>query len=251
MRSHSTIFIGTAGWSLPREATGDFPISGSHLHRYAQRLNGAEINSSFYRSHTRATYERWAGDVPSSFKFAVKVPGAITHDSGLRRARKPLEQFLSSVGGLGKKLGPLLIQLPPSRMFEPRIARRFCSVIRELHRGPVVIEPRHVSWFTAKPTRLLTEHRISRVAADPAICPAAARPGGACDRLQYYRLHGSPHMYWSSYAPAYLRTFANTVEGADSSASTWIIFDNTAAGCGTANARQLQILLQNRASRAR
>ena len=81
----------------------------------------------------------------------------------------------------------------------------------------------------------------ARIGADAAI------PGGARDRLQYYRLHGSPRMYWSNYSLAYLRNLVRTAAGATS--TLWIIFDNTAAGCGTTNALQLSALLSDAAMR--
>jgi len=239
--AHTMIFIGTAGWSVPRRSSRHFAREGSHLLRYAQRLNCAEINSSFYRSHAIETYQRWASTVPPTFKFAVKIPKAISHDARLRRARVPLRQFLGEVRGLGTHLGPLLIQLPPSFTFDAQVTRRFCTLLRELHRGPVVIEPRHLSWFAAKATDLLNTYRLSRVAADPAPIADGTLLGCAQDALQYYRLHGSPRMYWSNYSRAYLRELAAAVEGAKS--TVWIIFDNTAAGYGTANALQLRALL--------
>ncbi len=64
--------IGTAGWGIPRDDDAAFPAGGSRLERYAARLRCVEINSSFYRSHRRSTYERWAHTVPEEFRFAVK-----------------------------------------------------------------------------------------------------------------------------------------------------------------------------------
>ena len=83
-----------------------------------------EINSSFYRPHRTATYERWAASVPEDFRFAVKVPKAITHERRLKDASDLLDRFLSEAGGLGPKLGPLLVQLPPSLSFQAGIADR-------------------------------------------------------------------------------------------------------------------------------
>jgi uncharacterized protein YecE (DUF72 family) len=235
------IFIGTAGWSVPRGSARHFAGEGSHLQRYAQRLNCVEINSSFYRSHAKETYRRWARTVPPTFKFAVKIPRAISHDARLRRARVPLRRFLCEIKGLGTRLGPLLLQLPPSFAFDAKVTRRFCSLLRELHRGPVVIEPRNVSWLSAKATDLLNTYRLSRVTADPAPISEGTLPRSTHGALKYYRLHGSPRMYWSNYSRAYLRELAAVVEGAKS--TNWIIFDNTAAGYATANALQLRALL--------
>ena len=136
------IIVGTAGWSLPRTAGKRFADSGSHLSRYSRVLNGTEINSSFARSHSTATYAKWAKSTPRGFRFAVKMNQAITHEARLKRARKPLEQFLTEVAGLGSKLGPLLVQLPPSLEFNSRVARTFFGLTRQLHGGEIVCEPR-------------------------------------------------------------------------------------------------------------
>jgi uncharacterized protein YecE (DUF72 family) len=243
------VFIGTAGWSVPRASARHFPSDGSHLERYALRLNCAEVNSSFYRAHASSTYERWAAAVPPAFRFSVKIPRAITHDARLRRVRGSLQQFLDELKGLGKHLGPLLVQLPPSFAFDAKAAKRFFALLRALHSGPVVIEPRHITWFTSRVHQLLEIYRISRVAADPALIADAEVPGGAHDELQYYRLHGSPRMYWSTYSCTYLRGLAEKVAG--TRATTWVIFDNTASGSAVANALQLQNLLPKRRSAQR
>ena len=243
------IFIGTAGWNLPRILAKAFPGDGSHLQRYAQRLNCAEINSSFYRSHSRATYERWARAVPSKFRFAVKVPRAITHDARLRRTRVLLRQFLREIDGLGVHLGPLLLQLPPSFTFDARVTQRFFSLLRDLYRGSVVLEPRHVSWSNTSADRLLERNAISRIAADPALNAQFSRPGGALDTVQYYRLHGSPRMYWSNYSLVHLRELAISMKG--QTAAVYVIFDNTAAGRAIPNALQMQALLARNSARSR
>src|SRR5690242_8281310 len=108
-----TTYIGTAGWSLPRDQQRHFPAGDSHLARYAQILPAVEINSTFYRPHRAATFERWAATVPRSFRFSVKLPRAITHDHRLRHSARLLDSFLTDLEPLGHKLGCLLVQLPP------------------------------------------------------------------------------------------------------------------------------------------
>jgi uncharacterized protein YecE (DUF72 family) len=103
------IRIGTAGWNVPSLYLDQVPSGGSHLERYARHLNAVEINSSFYRPHRRTTWQRWAQSVPDDFRFAVKVPKTITHDSGLADCGALLDRFLSEVTGLGDKLGALLV----------------------------------------------------------------------------------------------------------------------------------------------
>lgn len=236
------IIIATAGWSIPRIVTADFPGEGTHLQRYARVFHGVEINSSFYRDHSSETYRHWASLTPRNFSFGVKLPGAITHEHRLRAARGRLTQFLAGVAGLGRRLGPLIVQLPPSLAFEPRVARTFFALLRDRHDGPVVCEPRHASWFVGAVDALLRHHRIGRVAADPAVVPAAAQPGGWTG-VAYYRLHGSPRKYWSIYDEARLSYWAQEVNALPRSTSAWCVFDNTASGGAAGNALQLRKML--------
>lgn len=238
--------IGTAAWSIPKEHAASFPVAGSHLERYSAVLNAVEINSSFYRPHRTATYERWAASVPESFRFAVKVPKAITHELRLKDADDLLDRFLSEVSGLGPKLGPLLVQLPPSLRFEDGIADTFLSELRSRVEGPLVCEPRHASWFMPEVESLLDELRIARVAADPAPVSRADKPGG-WRGVSYYRLHGSPRIYYSAYSPEYLAAMAERIASdAAAEIETWCIFDNTAAFAATGDALTTRSLVLNR-----
>src|SRR5690242_3707102 len=76
----SRIYVGTAGWSIPRAQQARFPAGGSHLERYSRILPAVEINTTFYRPHRAGTLERWAARVPRAFRFSIKIPAAITHD---------------------------------------------------------------------------------------------------------------------------------------------------------------------------
>jgi uncharacterized protein YecE (DUF72 family) len=201
------IRIGTAGWSLPKEHAAHFPSEGSHLTRYAARFNAVEINSSFYRPHRIATYERWAASVPDQFRFAVKAPRSITHERRLKDTGDLLDRFLAEVGGLGPKLGPLLIQLPPSLVFQDGVSDTFLTDFRKRVAGSIACEPRHASWFRPEVDHLLNDLRIARVAADPAPAPGADDPAG-WRRLSYYRLHGAPRIYYSPYSAEVLARVA-------------------------------------------
>ena len=235
------IRIGTASWQLPKAHAAHFPSPGSHLERYAKRFNAVEINSSFHKPHRRATYERWAASVPTDFRFAVKAPREITHDLRLARAGATLDAFLEQATGLGRKLGVLLFQLPPSLAFDAHTAVTFFKVLRKRHRGQVVCEPRHPSWLAPRAEELLIQHRIARVAADPAIMPAAAEPGG-WRRLTYFRLHGAPRIYWSAYRPEQIAFYADKLTRSKA-AERWCIFDNTVLGAATENALTLRELI--------
>ncbi len=236
--------IGCAGWTLPGAHASAFPRDGSHLQRYSAVFAAVEINSSFYKSHRRETYERWARSVPATFRFSVKLPKEITHTLRLRRSARLLDDFFEQTGGLGRRLGAVLVQLPPSLAFERAVARRFFTVMRDRFDGRVVIEPRHLSWFDERAEKVLSEFSIARVAADPALNDAAALPGGD-PRLAYFRLHGSPRMYYSSYDDAFLATVAQRMRDASRGArEVWCIFDNTAHSHAVPNALQLSQLLK-------
>ncbi|MGQ2979441.1 MAG: DUF72 domain-containing protein [Polaromonas sp.] len=237
------VHTGCAGWSLPRESWPAFPETGTHLQRYAGRFKAAEINSSFYRPHQPATYERWAGSVPPGFRFSVKLPKTITHEKRLRDCDGLLHAFLAQVSGLGDKLGCLLVQLPPSLAFEANTASAFFRSLRAQHAGPVALEPRHLTWFTPQVDATLAKWRVGRVLADPVRHDAGRAPGG-WPGLVYVRLHGSPRMYYASYDSATLQALALKLrESAGGGADVWCIFDNTAAGAAVGNALDLQALL--------
>jgi uncharacterized protein YecE (DUF72 family) len=230
-------YVGSAGWNIPRVHRERFAAGGSQLQRYASRLNAAEINSSFYRPHATATYERWAAAVPAAFRFAVKIPKAITHERALLGAREPLERFLGEVAGLGAKLGPLLVQLPPSFAFDGRRVGRFLEILRARHDGLIVCEPRHATWTTPAVAQLLDRFRVALVAADPPRAAGLERPGG-WRGIAYYRWHGSPRTYFSPYAPADLDRLASAIQSANAE-QTWCIFDNTGSGAAAGNALDL------------
>ena len=233
------IYIGTAGWSIPRAEQRRFPAGDSHLARYAQVLPAVEINSTFHRPHRAATFERWAASVPRTFRFSVKLPRTITHDQKLAGTATLLKSFLADLAPLGARLGCLLVQLPPSLAFDARVARAFFTLLRKRFDGGIALEPRHASWFETQADRLLNEFEVARVAADPPRVAGGGEPGG-WRGLAYYRLHGSPRMYYSSYEDDYLAALAGQLEALRRRRiPTWCIFDNTTLGAGTGNALDL------------
>lgn len=230
-----SVYVGTAAWALPREEQHRFPESGTHLQRYATRFTAVEINSTFYRPHRRSTFERWAESVPDEFRFALKVPKVITHERRLRDTEPALDEFLEMIGGLGSKLGCLLVQLPPSFVYDMDIVGSFFEAVRERTNVDVACEPRHKSWASEQADDRLTHLKIARVVADPLRVPGAEEPGG-CTDIVYYRLHGSPQVYWSSYSEEFLESMAHRLEEdrADGRRA-WCIFDNTARNAATGN----------------
>ena len=227
--------VGTAGWSIPKEHAAAFANEGSHLERYAQVMNAVEINSTFYRRHRPDTFEKWRELVPASFRFSVKMPRTITHEAALHSPRAVLKEFFDDVKGLENKLGVVLVQLPASVHFEEKRVRAFMKTLRSLYDGPVACEPRHASWYTPQVSELLIANDIARVAADPPRPIDAREPGGASS-LVYYRWHGSPRTYWSSYDDARLNDLAERIHALPARTSCWCIFDNTASGAAAGDA---------------
>jgi uncharacterized protein YecE (DUF72 family) len=238
-----SIRIGCAGWSIPKQVGSHFAFGGNHLERYSQVFNACEINSSFYRPHKRETWERWASSVPAEFRFAVKAPKAITHEARLNCSSEVLSAFLDQTNLLGRKLGPLLIQLPPSLEFDYACTRTFLSLLRGRFLGDVVWEPRHGSWFVDQVDDVLREFHVARVAADPACVSTAALPGGFAS-LAYFRLHGSPRRYYSPYSSSFLNMLAAQLAGSVAQGRVWCVFDNTASGSAVENALELAAKLR-------
>ena len=230
--------IGTAGWSIASRHAGHFPPGASTLERYAARFAGVEINSSFYRPHRPETWRRWAETVPGSFRFTVKVPRTITHERRLADCDEPAAAFLAEMEGLGDKLAILLVQLPPKLAFDAAVAESFFTGFGARSRARLACEPRHPTWFDDEPDRLLERLGIARVAADPAVVPAAAVPGG-WRGLAYWRLHGSPVTYRSSYEDRLDHYAAQIRAEVDQGREAWCMFDNTLSAFATVNALEL------------
>jgi len=163
------------------------------------------------------------------------MPKAITHERKLIGCGRAVDAFVEETAALGKKRAVVLVQLPPKLDYDAAVARRFFTALRRAYRGRVALEPRHPSWFTERVEAWLDSLGVARVAADPAVIPPAAVPGGARD-FAYYRLHGSPRKYYSSYDDAAIDAL---VESLRTAPAAWCIFDNTASGAALGNAMTL------------
>ena len=235
--------IGTAGWTIPRQHADYFPAEGSSLERYAHHFAGVEINSSFYRSHRATTWERWSASVPDNFFFSVKLPREVSHVRKLVDCRDILETFLEEVVALRGKLAVLLLQLPPKLPFEASVANPFLETLCAMTRTQLVCEPRHPSWFGGEADPLLRSLGIARVAADPSPAEEGELPGGS-PQFRYWRLHGSPRIYRSSYDDERLERWAGLMrKDLEQGRPTWCIFDNTAGSAAVGDALRLEALV--------
>ena len=240
--------MGIAGWTNPPAQRGDREAGLTHLAYYADHFSCVEINSSFYRPHQAATYARWRDSTPAQFRFSVKVPRSITHESRLRRTASEVSRFYDDIACLQPKLAAVLVQLPPSLEFSPAVVRSFFQQVTGLRRGAVTCEPRHASWFSKRADDALRRMEVTRVAADPARWAGSDVPGGA-QRFAYFRWHGAPRMYYSQYSETQLAAFAAKVTTADAR-DAWCIFDNTARYAAWDDALRFIALIRRGKSRA-
>jgi uncharacterized protein YecE (DUF72 family) len=229
-------FIGTAGWSLPKEMSEKFPEGESHLEKYSRVFSGVEINSSFYREHMPKTYERWASEVPGHFRFSVKLSQEFTHNCSLRPKEKDVRVSLEGILHLEEKLGFLLLQFPKSMEFHVKNMERFFRIIRKSYIGPIALEARNSAWIGSEGKKLMYDYEVSKVVADPERCPGGPKKLLTAGGSAYYRLHGVPVIYRSSYTNKFLRELRQEIKPYK---NVWVIFDNTTIGKATGNALQL------------
>ena len=238
--------VGTSGWVYAPWRGRFYPQELAQrrwLGHYASVFVCVEVNGSFYRLPEEATFRRWAESVPDGFRFAVKFPRAGTHDARLQEAEPIIESFASQVHELGDRLGPVLVQLPPSLAFERDVADVFFDAMRQHFDGPIVCEPRHPTWFTPAGDALWKRFHVARVAADPARVPEAAIAGGA-GPVRYWRLHGAPRVYYDAYGEEGLRPWADDIRAArEAGLDCWVVMDNTALGHATLDAMRLEAML--------
>jgi uncharacterized protein YecE (DUF72 family) len=239
------IRVGIAGWSVPASYRATEPAA-SQLERYAAYFDCVEINSSFHRPHRITTFSRWADCVPADFRFAAKLPKTITHAHRLVSCADEVTRFCAALAGLKDKLGALLVQLPPSLVFDEAAATAVFSQLSHASSAAIVCEARHPSWFHLDVDQFFGAVGVTRVFADPPISPSL-QPAAAAESFAYLRLHGQPRRYYSAYSSEYLAGLASRLRVAIAGAGAWCIFDNTASAAAWPNALQLKDELRHTA----
>lgn len=229
--------VGTAGWSIPIEFQRQFPEEESQLQSYSRVFPCVEINSTFSKIHLPRTFEKWAQLTPEKFEFSLKLHRSFTHVSDLTPRALELRKNLELMSHLGDKWTVLLLQFPGSRQFDEKKMARFYELIRKSFSGHLVVEPRNMSWLSKESRALMREFKVSKVIADPERCPHETKAILTSGGITYYRLHGSPIVYRSSYSRSFLRKLHTELKHAK---NPWCIFDNTTLGKGTGNALTLR-----------
>jgi len=238
MAGRGEIRIGISGWRYA-PWRGVFYPKGlrqkDELAFAARHFRSVEINGTFYGPQRPKTFERWASETPDDFVFAVKAPRFITHIRRLREPRDPLANFLASgILKLGRKLGPILWQFPPSfrydrAVMEPflvllphdteaagKLATRHDERVKDVSLTPDAkrplrhaVEIRHDSFIDPDFIGLLRAHRVALVCADTVEWP---RLTDVTADFVYCRLHGSEQLYASSYGDKALDQWAGLID---------------------------------------
>jgi uncharacterized protein YecE (DUF72 family) len=230
------ILVGTSGWQY-RDWRGRFYPDGlpqaRWLSHYAERFGTVEINSSFYRLPERSTFESWRDRMPDGFRAAGKMSRYLTHVRRLREPAEPVARFLERAAGLGDRLGPVLLQLPPNLPADPdALAATLALFPPEV---AVAVEPRHASWWKEEVRRTLQEHRAALCWADRRGRPVTPlwRTAGFC----YLRLHEGRAAPWPQYGAAALRSWVRRVGATfEPGATSYVYFNNDQHGAAPLDA---------------
>jgi uncharacterized protein YecE (DUF72 family) len=161
------LLIGTSGWQYRHWRETFYPrgvAQAKWLEFYAARFSTVESNAAFYRLPEAAWFEAWARRTPDDFVMAVKASRYLTHILRLTEPEEPVRMLIERASQLGGKLGPILVQLPPSLRIELERLKRTLDAFPNDWR--VAVEFRHKSWFTDEVQQVLTDRRVALCLAD-------------------------------------------------------------------------------------
>jgi uncharacterized protein YecE (DUF72 family) len=208
-------YIGVGGWTFAPWRGVFYPDGLPHAKEleYASRhLTSIEINGTFYRTQTPATFRKWAKEVPDGFVFSVKGPRYVTQRGVLAEAGDSIKRFMDSgVLELGDRLGPLLWQFAPFKKFDETDVAAFLELLpAKLDGRPIrhVLEPRHASFCTPAFIALLRKFGAAAVFAEHETYPAIADVTGD---FVYARLQKGEDDIPTAYPPTALDAWAGRI----------------------------------------
>lgn len=237
------IRIGTSGFHYKHWVGSFYPAKtppAKMLDYYARRFDTLELNNSFYRLPDISAFASWRDATPRDFVFAVKASRFITHNKKLKDPENALENLLPRAEHLGRKLGPLLFQLPPRwRVNIPRL-ETLLEVLPREHR--YAFEFRELSWITPEVNRVLQRYNAAFCIYELA---GYHSPLTISADFAYVRLHGpGAGKYQGSYSRAALRAWGRRVRSwAGNLKAVYVYFDNDQAGYAARNALALRNLV--------
>ncbi len=236
------VLIGTSGWHYRHWRGGFYPAeltTAEWLGYYAQRFSTVEINNAFYRLPDRSTFARWAATLPQGFTVALKASRYLTHVRRLKEPEEPVARLMERAGALGPKLGPVLLQLPPTLSMDAAALDRtldaFPSGVR------VAVEVRHPSWATEETRRVLENHGAAFCLTDTS---GVHGPLWRTAPWGYVRMHGGRARPESCYGRTALRTWAERLASMwPPTADVYVYFNNDTNGCALRDARRFALAI--------
>lgn len=240
-----TFLVGTSGWHYPQWRGGLYPsalASKNWLEHYASSFSTVELNNAFYRLPEEKTFVEWSNRVPRDFVFAVKASRYLTHVRRLREPQEPVTRLVDRARGLGAKLGPILLQLPPNLRADAsaldETMRLFPSDVR------VAVEFRHESWFETEVRRTLERRNAALCLTD---FDGPREPPWRTAEWGYVRFHHGKARCPSCYGNRALETWVEKlIEMWSKESDVYVYFNNDAHGCAPHDARSFGISIRNR-----
>jgi uncharacterized protein YecE (DUF72 family) len=252
------LLVGTSGWQYDDWRDGFYPRgvpATRWLEFYATEFTTVENNGTFYRLAASKTFADWRSRTPAGFVMAIKASRYLTHIRRLREPAEPVRRLLTAAGGLGDRLGPVLLQLPPTMRADPAALddclAQFAAAQGSLRpaggRLRVCVEFRHESWWTAEIRTLLQRHNAALCWTD-----RRGRPGGPLWQTAdwgYLRLHEGAAQPWPRYGRQSLHSWVTRIsDNFPDKADVFAYFNNDQHGAAGKDAAAL-IAIASRAGR--
>ncbi|MEU6244393.1 DUF72 domain-containing protein [Streptomyces sp. NPDC047024] len=209
-----TLFVGTSGWQYKSWRGVVYPTgcpARLWLEEYTKLFATVELNNAFYRLPSRENFASWRERVPSDFVVAVKASRYLSHIKRLRDPEEPVHRLMSHAEGLGDRLGPILLQLPPTLRADPPLLDACLACFPKGTR--VAVEPRHESWWTPETKGVLEARGAALCWADVLSRPVT--PLWRTTDWGYVRFHRGRARPWPRYGHTALESWVERI------ASTW------------------------------
>ncbi|WP_405738550.1 DUF72 domain-containing protein [Streptomyces sp. NBC_00028] len=239
-----TRYVGTSGWQY-KDWRGAFYPAGCPtrlwLEEYAAHFPTVEINNAFYRLPSRENFEAWRERVPTDFVVAVKASRYLTHIKRLKDPEEPVHRLMTHAEGLGARLGPVLLQLPPTLKADAALLDACLACFPPGTR--VAVEPRHESWWTPEVREVLESRSAALCWADVRAHPVT--PLWRTTDWGYVRFHEGRAKDWPRYGRRSLETWAARIEDTWSAREdVYAYFNNDPNAAAVENARTFETLVR-------
>lgn len=240
------IRIGTSGWHYKHWIGRYYPATlkpAEMLAWYLRDFDTVELNNTFYHLPKESSFDNWRESVPSTFRFAVKGSRFITHMIKLKDPERGLDNFLPRAERLGRRLGPILWQLPPRWNVNLERLELFLRALPRKHR--YVFELRNATWMTDAVFELLHRYNAAFCIYELA---GYHTPFELTANWTYIRLHGpTSSKYQGSYTDRQLDAWAERIEGWRRKLDrVYVYFDNDDSAYAVDNALTLKSRFRQR-----